>query len=87
MQLAIKRIVFFAALFGLMGILRSVYLIFLRLCCRHQQMSCLAYRKVLVDGSLFQDLGASFTRLLIGLYRACYWSITWDIACEGKNSR
>ena len=40
-----------------------------------------------VDGSLFQDLGASFTRLLIGLsLAACHRSIAWDTACQIKNS-
>ena len=66
MQLAIKRIIFFAALFGLWEAAVIVFDV-PKVMLPAPSDIFLSLKDSLADGSLFQDLGASFTRLLIGL--------------------
>ena len=67
MRLAIKRIVFFAALFG--GVWELIVRVFdiPKVMMPAPTDVVLSLQESLADGSLMQDLGASFTRLLIGL--------------------
>ena len=66
MQLAIKRIVFFAALFGIWEAAIRVFDI-PKVLLPSPTDVFLSLKDSLADGSLLQDLGASFTRLMIGL--------------------
>lgn len=66
MQVAIKRIVFFAALLLLWEF--SIRIFDIPKVMLPSPMDVVSsLQESVVDGSLFQDLGASFTRLLIGL--------------------
>jgi NitT/TauT family transport system permease protein len=66
MQLAIKRIVFFAALFGIWELAIKIFEI-PKVLLPSPTDVFLSLQESLADGSLLQDLGASFTRLIIGL--------------------
>lgn len=69
MQLAIKRIVFFAVLLGIWELAIQIFAIPKVLLPSPLDVTK-SLQDSLVDGSLLQDLGASFTRLLIGLFIA-----------------
>lgn len=66
MQLAIKRIVFFVALFGVWELIIRIFDVPNYMMPAPTDVA-LSLKESMADGSLFQDLGASFTRLLIGL--------------------
>jgi len=66
MRLAIKRIVFFVALFGIWELIIRVFDV-PKVMMPAPSDVALSLKESVADGSLFQDVGASFTRLLIGL--------------------
>lgn len=66
MQLAIKRIVFFIVLFGIWELAIRIFDI-PKVMLPSPTDVLKSLQESLADGSLLQDLGASFTRLLIGL--------------------
>src|SRR5690625_292042 len=66
MQLTIKRIIFFLILFGLWELAIRIFDIPPIILPSPTEVF-LSLRESLLDGSLIEDLGASFTRLIIGL--------------------